>query len=119
MTPERSRTVIATILVVGVGTSAALIAVGFATSLLVGWEGSLIGAAPGTTPLVDFDSMPAALVALRPVAIAQLGLVVLIATPVVRVAASVIAFHLERDRLYTVITMGVLVILALSLFGLR
>jgi len=55
----------------------------------------------------------------RPVGIAQLGLLVLIATPAERVAASVIAFLLEGDRLYAGITFAVLVILLVSLFGLR
>jgi len=53
------------------------------------------------------------------VAFAQAGLLVLIATPVVRVMASVVAFVLERDRLYAAITIAVLAILLVSLFGLR
>ena len=43
----------------------------------------------------------------------------LIATPVARVVASVGAFALERDRLYAGITLAVLAILLVSLFGLR
>jgi len=56
---------------------------------------------------------------LRPIACAQAGLLVLIATPVVRVMASVVGFVLERDRLYAAITIVVLAILLVSLFGLR
>ena len=59
------------------------------------------------------------LAALRPVAIAQAGLIVLVATPVVRVATSVAAFALEGDRLYAAITLGVLAILLGSLFLIR
>jgi len=44
---------------------------------------------------------------------------VLLATPVVRVAASCVAFALEGDRLYAGITLAVLAILLVSLFGLR
>ena len=49
----------------------------------------------------------------------QLGLLLLVATPVARVAFSVIAFALQRDRLYVVITLIVLAILLESLVGLH
>ena len=49
--------------------------------------------------------------------IIQLGLLLLIATPVARVAFSVVAFALERDRLYVVITLIVLAVLLFSLAG--
>jgi uncharacterized membrane protein len=49
--------------------------------------------------------------------IIQLGLLLLIATPVTRVAFSVVAFALERDRLYVVITLIVLAVLLFSLAG--
>ena len=48
-------------------------------------------------------------------AIVQLGLVFLIATPIVRVAFTLIAFALQRDRVYVGVT---LIVLALLLFGL-
>jgi len=48
----------------------------------------------------------------------QLGLVLLIATPIARVGFSVFAFAVQRDRLYTCITLIVLAILFSSLFGL-
>jgi len=50
-------------------------------------------------------------------AIIQLGLLLLIATPVARVLFSAIAFAIERDGMYVVITLIVLAILLLSLFG--
>ena len=50
-------------------------------------------------------------------AMIQLGLLLLIATPVARVVFSAIAFALERDYLYVVITLIVLGVLAYSLFG--
>jgi len=49
--------------------------------------------------------------------IIQLGLLLLIATPVFRVAFSVLGFAFERDRLYVAITLIVLAILLYSLFG--
>jgi uncharacterized membrane protein len=47
----------------------------------------------------------------------QLGLVLLIATPVARVAFSVVAFLLQRDRAYVAITLIVLAVLLFSLSG--
>jgi uncharacterized membrane protein len=48
-------------------------------------------------------------------AIMQVGLLLLILTPIVRVAVAVVGFLLERDRLYTVVSLIVLVILMFSL----
>jgi uncharacterized membrane protein len=53
-------------------------------------------------------------VALDSKAIVQLGLLLLIATPVARVALTLIAFALQRDRRYVAITT---VVLALLLYG--
>ena len=51
-------------------------------------------------------------------AIIQVGILLLIATPVARVVFAVAAFALERDRLYTLISLGVLGVLIYSLlFG--
>ena len=50
-------------------------------------------------------------------AIIQVGLLLLIATPVVRVAFSIAAFAMERDWLYVWITLVVFAILMFSLFG--
>ena len=47
----------------------------------------------------------------------QLGLLLLIATPVARVAFSIFAFTLQRDRIYIIITLIVLVVLTYSLVG--
>jgi uncharacterized membrane protein len=50
-------------------------------------------------------------------ALIQLGLVLLLATPVARVALSVVAFALQRDRLYVGVTLTVMAILLYSIFG--
>jgi len=49
--------------------------------------------------------------------IIQLGVLLLIATPVARVAFSVAAFAMQRDRTYVVITLVVLAVLLFSLAG--
>lgn len=50
-------------------------------------------------------------------AIIQLGLLLLILTPVARVVFSVVAFARERDGLYVVLTLVVLTVLLYSLLG--
>jgi uncharacterized membrane protein len=119
MTAERFRTVISAVLLVGVGISATLIGAGFVAALAIGWHGSLVGATGGSGATTDFSNLPARLASLEPLAITQLGLVVLLATPVARVAASVVGFALEGDRLYVTITAVVLLILLTSIFVLR
>jgi uncharacterized membrane protein len=47
----------------------------------------------------------------------QLGLLLLIATPIARVAFSVAGFAIERDRLYVAFTLIVLAVLLYSLLG--
>ena len=50
-------------------------------------------------------------------AVIQLGVLILVSTPVVRVAFMVIWFARERDRLYTALALFVLAVLALGLLG--
>jgi uncharacterized membrane protein len=47
----------------------------------------------------------------------QLGLLLLIATPIARVAFSIVGFAIERDRLYVTFTLIVLAVLLYSLLG--
>lgn len=49
--------------------------------------------------------------------IIQLGVVILIATPILRILLSLISFILEKDRLYVGITLIVLCIILTSMFG--
>ena len=56
-------------------------------------------------------------VALQGRGIIQLGLLLLIATPVARVAFSIFGFAQERDRMYVVFTVIVFSILLYSLLG--
>lgn len=57
------------------------------------------------------------LLALKSVSVIQLGILVLIATPVLRVIFSVIAFIYEKDLMYVFFTLIVLSVLLFSLFG--
>ncbi len=62
----------------------------------------------------SFSDVVSGVLALKPYAIISLGLLVLIAIPVLRVAVSIIAFALERDWLYVLITAFVFAMLMLS-----
>lgn len=119
MTPERMRVIVSWVLLAGVSLAAALIATGLLTSFLVGWQGSIVGQGTVTTPIGSFGGLAEGLAALRPQAIAQLGLLVLVATPILRVATSLVAFALEHDRLYVVLTAMVLAILLASALLIR
>ena len=71
-------------------------------------------------PLANSRSQPGianTAFALRGSTIITLGLIILVATPVARVVFAVIGFAMERDRLYTVVSLVVLAILLFGLFG--
>jgi uncharacterized membrane protein len=117
--------IISWILRVGVLASAILIALGVVLLFVTGKTGytgsfdDLAGllnynqdrqAAFPTTPGAVLDG----LVQFKPYALIALGLLLLIATPVLRVAASVVIFALERDYAYVFITLVVLLILIVS-----
>ncbi len=118
-TEERTEGIIGNLLRVGVTVSAALVVLG----------GALYLARHGTETAnyAVFRGEPSDLRALSGIVsdalqfrgrgIVQLGLLVLIATPVARVAFSVFAFARERDRLYVGVTLLVLAVLAFSLAG--
>ena len=63
-------------------------------------------------PLILFNE----LLALKSAAIIKVGILVLIATPVLRVIVSVIAFLYEKDFMYVVFTLIVLTVLLYSIF---
>ena len=108
--------VIGRLLQVGVLLATVVVVVG-AVGLLRGHGGPVdhrlfIGAAP---ELRSLGSIVRLAVAGRADAITQLGLVLLIATPIARVALSLGAFVIQRDRLYVGLTA---LVLALLLWGL-
>lgn len=117
---------IAQLLRVGVIISFAVIAVGIIATLLTGQTGyqevrlddlnSLVGYHGGHPDFPDsFGAILTGLLAAKPYAIIALGLVILIAIPILRVAVSVIAFVRERDWTYVLITAFVLAMLILGL----
>jgi uncharacterized membrane protein len=69
--------------------------------------------------LRHLSAVVAAVLSGQSAALIQLGLLALIAVPIVRVAFSFFAFALERDWLYCVVTALVFAILLFSLLGGR
>jgi uncharacterized protein len=111
---EHTSSIIGWILRGGVILSAAIILLGFL--LLLAHAGGM----PGLS--VTIGSFPhtlgqvwSGLLTLQPQAIIVLGLLFLIAVPMVTVVMSIVAFALERDRRFVVIAAIVLVILLTSL----
>lgn len=67
-------------------------------------------------PTVNLFTLGAGVASLNPVYIIQLGLLILLATPIVRVAASVLLFTVEKDKIYVGLTIFVLVVLLVAIF---
>jgi uncharacterized membrane protein len=65
--------------------------------------------------LSSLTGVIAGAIALQPAAIVQLGIVLLIATPVARVLLTLIAFAVQRDWMYVLISAIVLALLGYSL----
>lgn len=72
----------------------------------------------GVPPFIqNFGGIINGVITFKGQAIIQLGIILLIATPVVRVAFSAIGFLLEKDYLYTFITLIVLLIILASMIS--
>ncbi|MBY0525650.1 MAG: DUF1634 domain-containing protein [Gemmataceae bacterium] len=71
------------------------------------------GERPGLTNVVGIIEEA---LALRRAGVIQLGILLLIATPIARVVFSVVAFAVQRDWTYVIVTLIVLAVLLFSLF---
>lgn len=94
------------VLLAGVAVSVVLLIAGVVMAVVRG------GGLPRS--VVPTPGLGHALVAFQPAAYLSLGLIVLIVTPFVRVAGSLIAFAREHDRRYVAVTAVVLVIMCCS-----
>ena len=94
------------VLKVGIAIAVALMAAGLVLAVF-----EKEGIPSHVVPLAD---LPALLGTFDPAAYLSLGLIVLIATPFVRVVGSIIAFALERDLRYVLITAVVFAVMCLS-----
>jgi len=113
-TKDYTSNIIGWILRGGVILSATIILIGLVL-LLVHIEGqSGFMMSIGTSPH-SFSQVWSGLKVLQPQAIIATGLLFLIATPVITVTTSLVAFAIERDRRFVVITSIVLAILLASI----
>ena len=117
MTDQRMQQVVGRLLQAGVMLSAAVVVAGGAWLLArSGWSAPAYQHFHAVPPELRYvNALIASLAHPTPQAIVQLGLVLLIATPVARVVFSMVAFAIQRDRTNVVITLIVLVVLAYSL----
>ncbi|WP_295767732.1 DUF1634 domain-containing protein [uncultured Mucilaginibacter sp.] len=76
--------------------------------------GNFIGEGAGYT---TFNGIFKGALALNATEVIQLGVLILIATPILRVIFSLLAFILEKDKLYIFITLIVLCVIMTSIFG--
>ena len=105
------------LLQVGVMIAAAVVVIGGAMFLVQHGRDPVAYHTFSTTasPLWSLTGIVRGTLALDSASIVQFGLVLLIATPVMRVALTLVAFLVQRDRLYVAITA---LVLALLLYGL-
>ena len=121
--PGSMSEIIGNVLMYGVILSAATISLGLvllASAKGNSEVGTLLTYSPDRVPHGAFDTslggLLSGLVALQPYSVIELGTIILIATPVVRVLTSVFLFAAQKDRLYVVITAAVLALLMFSIF---
>ncbi len=109
--------VIGRLLQIGVFVAAAIVVIG--ATLFLAQHGrasvSYEQFRPGANELRGVSGIVRGVLALHSAAIIQLGLVLLILTPIARVALTLVAFIMQRDRLYVLITAVVLALLLYSL----
>jgi len=103
--------VVSLVLRIGVVLSAAIICLGLALLVAGGIISNEIRIDAAIPYPRDLGALLAGILALDPASVMSLGLVVLIATPFARVAVSIVAFALERDWRYVVVTALVLTVL--------
>jgi len=114
---QRMETVIANLLRAGVSLAAALVLAGGAV-FLAGHGGEMLDRHAFRGEPADLRSLRGVfegVAALRGPAIIQLGLLVLIATPIARVAFAAYGFGRQGDRLYVAVALIVLAVLLYSL----
>ena len=107
-TEEKAQNAIATVLRYGSMLSTLVMAVGVALAFFRGSAGSpTADLAPGALLMKAFE--------FDPLGIAELGIFLLLLTPVARVVIAVVAFAIERDHKYALISSGVLLVVLASI----
>jgi uncharacterized membrane protein len=117
MTDERLESLIGVLLRLGVLTAAAIVAISGVLFVAEHHTDSPSYATfqPEADGLRTIGGILHGSMQMQPAAIIQFGLLILIATPILRVALAAVGFYLEGDRLYLGVSLIVLTILLLSL----
>lgn len=108
--PEAAKTLVACLverlLLAAIGVSVALMLLGLALGLAAG-DGL-------PHAVLAVSGLREALMSREPAAYLSLGLIVLMATPFVRVVGALVVFAMERDRRYVLVTAIVLAVMCFS-----
>jgi uncharacterized membrane protein len=117
MNDQRLETIIGRLLQTGVLLAAAVVATGGALYLVQDYADHVNYRhfAAGGPAVQTLSGIILSAAHLNSEGLMQIGLVLLILTPVARVVMAVVGFLLEKDRLYTTVSLIVLLILAFSL----
>ncbi len=120
-TDERIEKIIGALLLIGVVASASVVLAGAIVFLIRhGGEGTSYGIFRGVRPdLHGIGSIVRAALSGSGRGMIQLGLLLLILTPIARVVFSLVGFLLQRDRIYSIVTALVMLILLYSLLAAR
>jgi uncharacterized membrane protein len=121
--------VVSNTLLFGVLASAIIVGIGVVVMFVEGKTGyscqlsdltCLLGYNPNTVPHGDYPnslgSLYLGLTKFEPFAIMELGIIVLIATPALRVLSSIFSFAAQKDKMFVAITIFVLAVLLFSFF---
>lgn len=103
--------IIGKIMRIGVAIAATVMLIGYLLMVIKHSTGY-----PGETFPTTLTAICQGITQLKPAAIMMGGIFLLILTPALRVATSVCTFFKEHDKLYTIVTTAVLVILLISFF---
>jgi uncharacterized membrane protein len=94
-----------------------VLGIGIGVAVFFMLAGVVLGAVRGDGPhrsVVALGDLLPGLGGLDPAAYLSLGLLVLVATPFVRVIGSIVAFALQGDRRYVLVTAAVLAVMCLG-----
>lgn len=118
ITPRQMEMFIGRMLRVGVFT-ACIVAVLGGVLYVVQYGGNSVDFSEFTTAMAveSIGEVINGVLVLDAVSVIQLALLILLATPILRVVFSILAFMIERDYLYVFITLVVLIIIVFNIFN--
>ncbi len=108
---DRMEIAIGKIMRIGVAIAAMIMLLGYVMLLVKHSTGY-----PGTTFPTTLTAIWSGVLQFKPYALMMAGVFLLILTPALRVATSIYAFFKAKDKLYTFVTIAVMVILVASFF---